>query len=102
VFLPGRLLPFAGSGRPGVISVGYLVTGIPVRPGSIDRAKDMIITGGFSVYSAEVEQTLMEHPAVRERIGSVKTPMKIEIWPDLPRSRVGKVLKNEIKAQLLR
>jgi acyl-coenzyme A synthetase/AMP-(fatty) acid ligase len=38
---------------------------------------------------------------VRERIGSVKTPKQIEIWPDLPRSRVGKVLKNEIKAQLL-
>jgi acyl-CoA synthetase (AMP-forming)/AMP-acid ligase II len=99
----------------------------------------MIITGGFNVYSAEVEQVLMEHPDVRdcaviglpddkwgervtavvqakpgqpaapdalkafvrERIGSVKTPKQIEIWPDLPRSRVGKVLKNEIKARLL-
>src|SRR5207244_5701131 len=29
----------------------------------VDRAKDMIITGGFNVYSAEVEQALMEHPA---------------------------------------
>ena len=105
----------------------------------VDRAKDMIITGGFNVYSAEVEQVLMEHPDVRdcaviglpddkwgervtavvqakpgqpaapdalkafvrERIGSVKTPKQIEIWPDLPRSRVGKVLKNEIKARLL-
>ena len=105
----------------------------------VDRAKDMIITGGFNVYSAEVEQALMAHPAVRdcaviglpddkwgervtavvqiqpghpaapdalkafvrERIGSVKTPKQIEIWPDLPRSRVGKVLKNEIKARLL-
>jgi acyl-CoA synthetase (AMP-forming)/AMP-acid ligase II len=105
----------------------------------VDRAKDMIITGGFNVYSAEVEQALMEHPAVRdcaviglpddkwgervtavvqiqpgqgaaadvlkafvrERIGGVKTPKQIEIWPDLPRSRVGKVLKSEIKAQLL-
>ena len=27
--------------------------------------------------------------------------LQIEIWPDLPRTRVGKVLKNEIKAQLL-
>jgi acyl-CoA synthetase (AMP-forming)/AMP-acid ligase II len=25
----------------------------------VDRAKDMIITGGFNVYSAEVEQALM-------------------------------------------
>jgi hypothetical protein len=30
-----------------------------------DRAKDMIITGGFNVYSAEVEQVLMR-PAVRD------------------------------------
>jgi acyl-CoA synthetase (AMP-forming)/AMP-acid ligase II len=98
----------------------------------------MIITGGFNVYSAEVEQVLMQHPAVqdcaviglpdgkwgervtavlqilpgqsaeageikafvKERIGSVKTPKQVEIWPDLPRSKVGKVLKAEIKAQL--
>jgi fatty-acyl-CoA synthase len=104
----------------------------------VDRAKDMIITGGFNVYSAEVEQVLMQHPAIRDcavvglpddkwgeritavlqvqpgqsieadeitrfvkaRIGSVKAPKQIEIWPDLPRSKVGKVLKNEIKAQL--
>ncbi len=104
----------------------------------VDRAKDMIITGGFNVYSAEVEQVLLAHPAVqdcaviglpddkwgervtavlqlrpgqqvtaddvrsfvKERLGSVKAPKQIEIWPDLPRSKVGKVLKPEIKAQL--
>src|SRR5215207_5580484 len=104
----------------------------------VDRAKDMIITGGFNVYSAEVEQVLMQHPAiqdcavigvpddkwgervtavlqiqsgqrlapdavkafVKERIGSVKTPKQVVIWPDLPRSKGGKVLKSEIKAQL--
>ena len=32
----------------------------------VDRAKDMIITGGFNVYSAEVEQALLEHPAVQD------------------------------------
>ncbi len=32
----------------------------------VDRAKDMIITGGFNVYSAEVEQALMEHPAIQD------------------------------------
>ena len=101
----------------------------------VDRAKDMVITGGFNVYSAEVEQALMAHPAVadcaviglpdakwgervtavvqvrpgaaldpaeltafvKERIGSVKTPKQIEVWDDLPRSKVGKVLKAEIK-----
>jgi acyl-CoA synthetase (AMP-forming)/AMP-acid ligase II len=106
----------------------------------VDRAKDMIITGGFNVYSVEVEQALMQHPDVyeaaviglpddkwgervtavvqpvadhtvdivgvtafvKERIGSVKTPKQIEVWPDLPRSKVGKVLKTDVRAQLLR
>ena len=104
----------------------------------VDRAKDMVITGGFNVYSTEVEQALMEHPAVadcaviglpddkwgervtavvqlrpgqsvagtelsafvKERIGSVKAPKQVEVWPDLPRSKVGKVLKTEIKRTL--
>jgi fatty-acyl-CoA synthase len=104
----------------------------------VDRAKDMIITGGFNVYSAEVEKVLLEHPAVqdcaviglpdekwgervtavlqlrpgqaathdevrayvKERLGSVKAPKQVEVWADLPRSKVGKVLKPEIKSQL--
>jgi acyl-CoA synthetase (AMP-forming)/AMP-acid ligase II len=33
------------------------------------------------------------------RVGSVKTP--IEVWDDLPRSKVGKVLKSEIRARML-
>src|SRR5690606_21268102 len=32
----------------------------------VDRAKDMVITGGFNVYSTEVEQALMAHPAVAD------------------------------------
>jgi acyl-CoA synthetase (AMP-forming)/AMP-acid ligase II len=98
----------------------------------------MVITGGFNVYSTEVEQTIMQHPAVqdcavvglpddkwgervtavlqlrtgatveptelqsfvKQRIGSVKTPKQIEIWPDLPRSKVGKILKTDIKNRL--
>jgi acyl-CoA synthetase (AMP-forming)/AMP-acid ligase II len=104
----------------------------------VDRAKDMVITGGFNVYSTEVEQALMEHPAVadcavvglpdekwgervtavvqlrrgqqvsgaelsafvKQRLGSVKAPKQVEVWPDLPRSKVGKVLKTDIKATL--
>jgi acyl-CoA synthetase (AMP-forming)/AMP-acid ligase II len=99
----------------------------------------MIITGGFNVYSAEVEQALMAHAAVRDcavvglpdekwgekvtavvllhdgatptpgdlidfvksRIGSVKAPKQIEVWPDLPRSTVGKVLKTDIRTALV-
>ncbi|MGI5170862.1 acyl-CoA synthetase [Spirillospora sp. CA-253888] len=32
----------------------------------VDRKKDMIISGGFNIYSTEVEAALYEHPAVRE------------------------------------
>ncbi|MFD9306682.1 AMP-binding protein [Streptomyces sp. NPDC060048] len=31
----------------------------------VDRAKDMIIRGGFNVYPREVEEVLLTHPAVR-------------------------------------
>jgi acyl-coenzyme A synthetase/AMP-(fatty) acid ligase len=37
---------------------------------------------------------------VKERLGSVKAPKQVEVWPDLPRSKVGKVLKTDVKAQL--
>ncbi len=98
----------------------------------------MVITGGFNVYSTEVEQALMAHPDVQDcavvglpddswgervtavlqllpghdvsaeevtafvkaRIGSVKAPKQVEVWADLPRSKVGKVLKTEIKQRL--
>jgi fatty-acyl-CoA synthase len=30
----------------------------------------------------------------------VKTPKQIEVWSDLPRSKVGKVLKAEVRARL--
>ncbi|SDP68740.1 Acyl-CoA synthetase (AMP-forming)/AMP-acid ligase II [Pedococcus dokdonensis] len=104
----------------------------------VDRAKDMIITGGFNVYSTEVEQALMQHPDLQEcaviglpddkwgerveavvqavpgrtvdpaeviafvkaRIGGVKAPKAVHVWSDLPRSKVGKVLKNEIRTGL--
>jgi acyl-CoA synthetase (AMP-forming)/AMP-acid ligase II len=106
----------------------------------VDRAKDMIITGGFNVYSVEVEQALMQHPDVQDsaviglpddkwgekvvavlprhagrsvrpdeivafvkaRIGSVKAPKLVEIWADLPRSKVGKVMKKDIRAEMLK
>jgi acyl-CoA synthetase (AMP-forming)/AMP-acid ligase II len=106
----------------------------------VDRAKDMIISGGFNVYSVEVEQALMQHPDVQDsaviglpddkwgervvavlqlhagrhvapdaiqafvkaRIGSVKAPKQVEIWPDLPRSKVGKVMKKDIRAEMLK
>jgi len=35
----------------------------------VDRAKDMIISGGFNVYSIEVEQALLHHPDVMDSAG---------------------------------
>jgi long-chain acyl-CoA synthetase len=39
----------------------------------VDRAKDLIIVSGFNVYPAEVEEVLIEHPAVKE-VGVVGVP----------------------------
>ncbi|MEN2975672.1 AMP-binding protein [Tistrella bauzanensis] len=101
----------------------------------VDRARDMIISGGFNVYSAEVERAILAHPGIRDcavigvphdiwgeavtaiiepvsgtgvdldalsaqlraELGGVKAPKAIEIWPELPRSPVGKVLKRQIR-----
>ncbi len=30
----------------------------------VDRKKDMVLSGGFNIYTKEVEQVLLEHPAV--------------------------------------
>ena len=38
---------------------------------------------------------------VKERIGSVKAPKQVELWPELPRSRLGKVLKADVRTRLL-
>jgi acyl-CoA synthetase (AMP-forming)/AMP-acid ligase II len=38
---------------------------------------------------------------VKQQLGSVKAPKQVEVWPDLPRSKVGKVLKADIRASLL-
>jgi acyl-CoA synthetase (AMP-forming)/AMP-acid ligase II len=39
----------------------------------VDRKKDMIITGGFNVYPAEVEQVVNSHPAVAD-CGAIGLP----------------------------
>lgn len=103
----------------------------------IDRMKDLIISGGFNVYPAEVEAVINEHPAVLDcivvgvpdekwgeavkaivqlkpkmhvtadeilalcqlRLGGVKTPKSVDMWPELPRSPVGKLLRREARKQ---
>ena len=54
------------------------------------------LRAGVTVDKAEVAAF------VKERIGSVKTPKQIEIWADLPRSKVGKVMKKDVRAELLK
>ena len=54
------------------LSGGWLHTGDLARMDErgylhiVDRIKDMVITGGFNVFTREVEDALMTHPAVAE------------------------------------
>ncbi|MGW3984570.1 class I adenylate-forming enzyme family protein [Streptomyces mirabilis] len=46
----------------------------------VDRRKDMIITGGYNVYPAEIERVLARHPAVAMvAAGPVPDPVKGEL-----------------------
>jgi long-chain acyl-CoA synthetase len=46
----------------------------------VDRKKDMILTGGFNVYPAEIERVLASHPAVTMcAVGSIPDQFKGEI-----------------------
>ncbi|WP_335934780.1 class I adenylate-forming enzyme family protein [Streptomyces sp. PTD5-9] len=105
-----------------------------------DRAKDMIKSGGENVYSAEIEQILMTHPAVAEavvlgavseewgeevravvvcrpgeelteagvrdfvrgRLAGYKVPKRVAFREreQLPRSGMGKLLKNRLRDDL--
>ncbi|MFE5702769.1 class I adenylate-forming enzyme family protein [Rhodococcus koreensis] len=55
-----------------VLTSGWLHTGdlMEITPGGamrlVDRAKDVIISGGRNVYSAEVEHALVSHPEVAD------------------------------------
>ncbi len=103
----------------------------------VDRKKDMIVTGGFNVFSAEVEAVVMELPEVREcavvgvphekwgeavtailavnegatvspeaviahckaRLGGVKAPKDVHLWPEVPRTAAGKFDKKAIRSR---
>lgn len=101
----------------------------------VDRKKNMIISGGFNIFPAEIEQILLKHSSVldcavvgapddkwgeavtavvelkvgetidiaeletlcRQALGGLKTPKHFEIWSQLPRSAVGKVLHKKVR-----
>jgi acyl-CoA synthetase (AMP-forming)/AMP-acid ligase II len=103
----------------------------------VDRKKDMIVTGGFNVFSAEVEAAVMELNGVREcavvgvpdekwgeavtaivalndgsavtadeiiahcksKLGGVKAPKAVHVWPEVPRTAAGKFDKKAIRAK---
>jgi acyl-CoA synthetase (AMP-forming)/AMP-acid ligase II len=105
----------------------------------VDRIKDMIITGGENVYSAEVENALSTHPSVaasaviglpsdqwgetvhavvvaapdahidaadlqthvRARLANYKVPRSLDIVEQLPVSGAGKVLKRQLRDDVL-
>jgi long-chain acyl-CoA synthetase len=106
----------------------------------VDRAKELIITGGFNVAPSEVEQVLLAHPGVREvavvglpspsgserivaavvpadpaappsaedlkafcqqRLAGYKVPREFVVLDALPTSMLGKVLRKQVKEQLL-
>ena len=67
-------------------SEGYLHTGDVAYMDNdgyiyvVDRLKDMIITGGFNIYPAELESALCEHPAVAmAAVVGVPDPLKGEL-----------------------
>ena len=64
----------------------------------------MTVGGVVGVVQPQAGRTVVADELIafaKARIGSVKTPKQVEIWPDLPRSKVGKVLKKDIRAELI-
>jgi len=72
----------------------------------VDRTKDMIIVGGFKVFSTKLEDTLMKHPAIGmvaiigipnpERPGSELVKAYIQLDPDYSYDGNEEALKEDI------
>jgi long-chain acyl-CoA synthetase len=105
----------------------------------VDRAKELIIIGGFNVSPSEVEEVLRLHPAVtdaavvgkplrrggeivvaavklepgaqldeealrahcRDLLAAYKVPRRIVQIEDMPRSMLGKILRKQVREQVL-
>lgn len=62
----------------------------------VDRLKDMIISGGENIYSAELEAVLSEHPAIAE-VAVLGVPN--EQWGEIPRAYVVKAEGQHIEIE---
>ncbi|MBW2369613.1 MAG: AMP-binding protein [Deltaproteobacteria bacterium] len=64
-----------------------------------DRAKDMIISGGENVFSAEVESAISTHPAVSQAaVIGIPDPRSMAVVDAMPLSGAGKILKKDLRA----
>ncbi|WP_426528832.1 class I adenylate-forming enzyme family protein [Bradyrhizobium sp. McL0615] len=76
----------------------------------VDRKKDMIITGGFNVYSAEVEQVVLSHHAVRDCavVGvpdpkwgeAIKAVVELKDLQNAPRDEIEKEIIEVVRERL--
>lgn len=126
-----------------VLKDGWLHTGDIVKMDEegyfyvVDRKKDMILSGGYSVYPREIEEVLFENPKVHEaavigiphprrgeaakaflvlrdgedatpdemigyckdKLAKYKHPTEVEFREELPKSKVGKVLKQKLREE---
>jgi len=77
------------------LKAGWLYTGDIAKQDEegyiyiVDRKKDMIISGGFNIYSSEIEKVLLEHPAV-----------EMAAVIGIPHQRWGEEVKAVVKVRL--
>ncbi|WP_408583569.1 class I adenylate-forming enzyme family protein, partial [Paraburkholderia tropica] len=69
----------------------------------VDRLKDMIITGGFNIYPAELEAKLCEHPEVAmAAVAGIPDELKGELAKAFVVRRAGSTLSEEALLEFCR
>ena len=105
-----RMLGYKGPAQPSpalghALNAGYLFLEGSHSGLCCDRfARREVGRTRFAVVQARAGRTVdvaAVSAFVKQRVGGVTTPKQIEVWDDLPRSKVAKVLKSEIRARML-